>query len=420
MAATNEFPPCPTPLEQVIQDALCELERCRYSPLTVGRYRSDWKKLVIFAKEGEFPPCFSDDLAEAFLQSHGIRLAEMAEPPNSRQRHIVSHVRRLADFGRDGCFRFVGHRRHQDSLPPPFESILEEYLSFLTRELRIRSTSLRVRSSHGRAFLHFLDARGVRALGEISGRILSEFHCSQVHLKPVSLAGIASDLRGFLRFLFMRGVLPDDLSPLIPRIRIWRHDRLPSVWTPEQVEAILAVVDRSSPVGKRNYVIVLLACRLGLRAGDIRTLRLQDLHWDEARIVIRQSKTQEPLVLPLTQEIGEALIDYLQHGRPKSDHREVFLGAHAPYAPFGPNNNLYNIVTNYRRLAGIKVPRQGHWGLHSLRHTLASRLLQQGTPLPVISEILGHRTSESTQVYIKVDLPALRSAAVDPEEVFRD
>ncbi len=182
---------------------------------------------------------------------------------------------------------------------------------------------------------------------------------------------------------------------------------------------MLAVIDRGSPVGKRNFAIVLLACRLGLRTCDIRGLRLEDIRWDEAKIAIRQSKTGVPLILPLSEEVGQALIDYLKHGRPDSEHGQVFLGAHAPFAPFGHSYNFHTILTAYRRLAGIKVPREGHWGMHSLRHTLATRLLQGGTPLPVISDILGHRSIDSTQIYTKVDISSLRDAALDVEEVLR-
>ena len=308
-------------------------------------------------------------------------------------------------------------RRTFPALPTRFEVILAKYLRFLVEHRGIRSTSLRYWKHNLQEFLLFLSRRRVRSLTHIQPKLLSDYLVTKNHHQPSTVAGIASNLRRFLQYLCMRGILPKDLSPHVPRVRMWRQDRLPSVWTAEQVEAMLDVIDRTSPVGKRNYVIVLLACRLGLRTCDIRGLRLEDIRWDEAKILIRQSKTGIPLVLPLTEEIGQALIDYLKHGRPESNHREVFLGAHAPFAPFGHSYNFHEILSQCRRLAGIKVPREGHWGMHSLRHTLATRLLERGTPLPVISDILGHRSMDSTQIYTKVDIPSLRGAALDPEEV---
>ena len=146
------------------------------------------------------------------------------------------------------------------------------------------------------------------------------------------------------------------------------------------MEALLAAVDRGSPKGKRDYAILLLACRLGLRVSDIVGLRLEHLHWREDRIEMAQAKTGAPLVLPLNEEVGEALIDYLQHGRPVTHHREVFLRLKAPVEPFSRYDNLHQILTFYRQRAGIALPAQARKGLHSLRHTVATPLARGGDP----------------------------------------
>jgi len=159
-----------------------------------------------------------------------------------------------------------------------------------------------------------------------------------------------------------------------------------------------------------------LACRLGMRVGDIRTLKLDQLHWEDSTIEVEQSKTGTPLRLPLTSEVGEALIDYLKSGRPQSAHREVFLKVKPPFDPF-TGNNLHHIVKYWRLLAGIRFRTPQKRGFHSLRHTLATRLLQKGTPLTTIAEILGHTSLESTRIYAKADVETLRSVALDPEEV---
>jgi len=223
-------------------------------------------------------------------------------------------------------------------------------------------------------------------------------------------------MRSFLRFLTMRGILQNDLSAALPKIRVPRDAKIPSVWDQELIVRLLEAVDRGSAKGKRDYAILLLACRLGLRAGDIRTLKLDQLHWEDSTIEITQSKTGTPLRLPLTSEVGDALIDYLKSGRPQTTHREIFLKVNPPFDPF-TGNNLHHIVTYWRLLAGIRFRTPQKRGAHSLRHTLATRLLEKGTPFTTIAEILGHSSLESTRIYAKADVEALRTVALDPEEV---
>ena len=153
-----------------------------------------------------------------------------------------------------------------------------------------------------------------------------------------------------------------------------------------------------------------------MRVGDIRTLKLDQIHWEDSTIEVRQSKTDTPLSLPMTNEVGDALIDYLKSGRPQTAHREVFLKVKPPFGPFS-GNNLHHIVTYWRLLAGIRFRSPQKRGMHSLRHTLATRLLQKATPLTTIAGILGHTSLESTRIYAKADVEALRSVALDPEEM---
>jgi len=215
----------------------------------------------------------------------------------------------------------------------------------------------------------------------------------------------------------MQGYISGDLVDQVPKIRFRQDTRIPSVWRKEDVDALLAAVDRSSPIGKRDYAILLLAARLGMRAGDIRELRIENLQWDESRIEITQAKTGTPLSLPLTEEIGSAIIDYLRYGRPPVRHRVVFLRHNAPFEPFGFNDNLYHIITTYRQRAGIKLPDRCQRGLNALCHSIASRLLEAGAPLQDISSVMGHLSPETTRLYTKIGIESLRSVALDPEEV---
>jgi integrase len=229
------------------------------------------------------------------------------------------------------------------------------------------------------------------------------------------VARIIADVRSFLRFLMLRGIVQTDLSGALPTVRVPREAHIPSGWAPDLLVKLLGGMDRRSAKGKRDDAIILLACRLGLRVGAIRALKLDDLPWADATLELTQSKTNTPLLLPLTEEVGAALIDYLRSGRPKTSYREVFLTLTSPVAPFSPTN-LYHIVAYWRHLAGSTFPTPPRRGLHALRHTLATQLLQAQTPLHTIGDIPGHGSVESTRLAAKADVEALRSVALELEE----
>jgi len=154
-----------------------------------------------------------------------------------------------------------------------------------------------------------------------------------------------------------------------------------------------------------------------MRTGDILTLRLDHIDWDAGRIQKVQSKTGVLLDVPLLEDVGLALVDYLKYGRPRSTYREVFLRCVVPVEPFADGAKLYSLIEKYRRRAGISVPAESRRGMHALRHTVASRLLEQGTPLHVISGVLGHLDANTTRGYTKIDIERLRQCALDTAEV---
>jgi integrase len=402
-------------LGTTIQETREHLVRLGYGRVSLKHFGHAWSKLAQFAADRGVAS-LSVELTEAFLLHCGVGSSASEAPAASGQQHLTKAMRYLLEFQQHGCIqrRPSATRVH---LPDALSHILEAFVRFCTEERRIRPRSMRGRRRNVTAFLMYLTNRGTPDVRAIGVQSVSGFVASLCHLIPRTLATVVSDLRAFLRYLAMAGVVPTSLVERIPRIRVRQDESIPDVWRADDVAALLAAIDRGSPVGKRDYAIVLLAARLGMRVGDIRDLRLEDLRWDEARIERPQAKTGVPVVLPLTEEIGEALIAYLRNGRPPTARREVFLRHLAPFEPFGQDDNLYHIVATYRRRAGIELPRKSHKGLHSLRHTVATRLLEAGVALETISGVMGHLSPESTRIYTKVDLAALRSAALDLKEV---
>ena len=418
MDSLNSNGPGALALEPLCQGAAQELLMRSYTIRTVNRYKRVWEQLADFARAQCLPAEYTRELALRFEQAYGVRDGEVLKLGQQWRRHLVFGIRVLDDFARTGTIsRFVVETTGL-RVPVGMHKSLREYEQYARERRHLRPTSLAERMHNIAVFLDFLRTRGLETLDTLQAEHLSAFVQTRTDWKPRTVACVSSSVRLFLQFLFMRGALPRDLSAAIPTVRLASNAKVPSAWEPELVERLLAAVDRSSPKGRRDYAILMLASRLGLRLGDIKRLTLDELHWTTSTIEIVQNKTGEPLVLPLIEEVGAALIDYLRAGRPPVEHRHLFTNLTPPFAPICQNDRLHRVVAYWRELAGIKFKTPQRQGLHSLRHTLATRLLGAQTPFPVISAVLGHASTATTFIYAKADVETLRIAAIDPEEVF--
>ncbi len=235
--------------------------------------------------------------------------------------------------------------------------------------------------------------------------------------RRTGIAEMVSCVRGVLRHLYRSGLMPVDLAGEITGPAIYALEGIPSAIRAEDVQRALKVLkqDRTA-LGRRDYAIWMLLVSYGLRAGEIKALKLSDIHWRGERLRIRHAKTGVYSELPLLRAPADALLNYLRYSRPASPARTVFLRAQAPYRALNPNTNLHGIVI--RRLAAVGVRPRGRCGPHALRHARAVSLLRGGVPLKVIGDVLGHRSERSTAVYLKLATEDLRSVALDlPSEV---
>ena len=187
----------------------------------------------------------------------------------------------------------------------------------------------------------------------------------------------------------------------------------------EEIEKLISSVERSSSIGKRNYAIILIASRLGLRASDISMLKFENLHWNTCTIEIKQFKTGKELILPLLPDVGNAIIDYLKYGRPRSEEPYVLLTERPPYGHFPTSNVVTHVVQRAFKNAEINIKCR-RFGPHSLRHSLGFRMLEKSTVLPVISEVLGHESTESTRYYLRIDLKSMMQCMLDVPPVPTD
>ena len=233
-----------------------------------------------------------------------------------------------------------------------------------------------------------------------------------ISMRRSSKVAMVSTLRGVLRYLHGSGRMPVDLADAIEGPPIYALEGIPSTIRREDVERALKAARRDrSPQGRRDYAILMLLATYGLRGGEIIGLRLSDLDWRHERLCIRHVKTGAYSALPLLRGPADALLDYLQRGRPATTFREVFLRALAPYRPLSSRGALHSIVT--RRLQAVGVSLSGKHGAHVLRHSRAVSLLSGGVPIKVIGDVLGHRSERSTAVYLKLATDDLRAVALD-------
>jgi site-specific recombinase XerD len=221
-------------------------------------------------------------------------------------------------------------------------------------------------------------------------------------------------LRMFVRFLIADGHCAVGFEAAIPTVAHWRLAALPRYLQPDEVERLIASCDRTSPVGRRDRAILLLLARLGLRAGDIVHLRLSDIDWRGAWIHVC-GKNRRHTRLPLTQEVGQAIVAYLQNGRPRTNADTLFVCCRAPFRAFGSHSAVSVIVDGALRRGGVVRPSRG--AAHLLRHSVATSMLREGASLQDIAAILRHRSIQTTQIYAKVDVTALRPIAQPWPEV---
>jgi site-specific recombinase XerD len=225
-------------------------------------------------------------------------------------------------------------------------------------------------------------------------------------------------LRNYLSFLYERGYTANDLMPILPKIRVPRNGTIPYGWSKNDIQKLLGAIDRNDPKGKRDYAMLLLAIRLGLRIGDIRNLKQTAINWQRNTINLMMSKTGQPIELPLLKDVGWAIIDYLQNGRPNTTSDCLFVRHRAPFNSVGTIKSFSRELHRYIVKAGLELPKDRRHGIHSLRNALAGNMLEINAPLPIISETLGHQSVNTTSIYLKIDVEGLRKCAMDPEEVF--
>lgn len=297
--------------------------------------------------------------------------------------------------------------------PQPFAESVPGFFDYLRDERGLRPASIALYTHHLRRLERYLERIELGELSALSPAILSGFFTdSSQALGKQTLNQLIGLVGVFLRYLHREGLIVSDLSRGIDHPRIYRLSDIPRAISWEDVRRLLGAVDRRSPVGKRDYAILLLLVTYGLRAREVAALTLDALDWAHERLAVPERKAGHSMAYPLSPIVGEAIVDYLQHGRAPSAERRVFLRACAPHTPLGWQA-ISQLTGRRLRNAGIAVARPGS---HTLRHTCVQRLVEAQFSLKAIGDYVGHSLPKSTEIYTKIDLEALREMALGDGE----
>lgn len=391
------------------------LEQYRYRPMVITNYVSAARQFLLWLKQqdvliGQAAPQHIDGFIQMKVSSRQ-RPGALPRNPSRVRRRYEGPIRRLL-------------RMLNPNWPPPeppatdrerFQrEVLDGYRRWLLDVRGLSVGILRRNSQAARMFLQWLGDKAARdslhrvGILEIDGY----FDWRMRKLRRTTRSGVASCLRSFLKYLHADGFVPGDLSQLVSGPVLYKFEDIPRAFNEEQVKKMLETTRRDkTPVGLRDYAILMLLATYGLRAGEVAQLRLEDIDWRAEKLHVRQTKTGNELFLPLVPVVGNALLNYLRRGRPQTELREVFLHARAPLGPFRGGSSLHGVVAHRLKEAGIQV--EGRHGPHAFRFARAVSLLRGTVPVKIIGDLLGHRSAESTDVYLRLATDDLRAVSID-------
>lgn len=388
-----------------------ELHRLHYTEGSITGYRRAWKHIASFLDAEDYPVLAKKQGFASLIPSTDF----LSLKKGALTQSVINQlrvVRMLGDFQQHGSVLRRYYKQKVLLNGEPFQQWLKRFETYCQEREYSVVTCNHYRKATDR-FLAYVESQSVWDVEGIVARHVPDYVKTLLGYSYKSVELQLCGLRCFLRFLILQDVPAQPLLEAVPTVKARKQNRIPSVWTKENVEKLIQAIDQGNPAGKRDYAIILLAARLGIRTLDIKRLKLTDLNWTDSRIELRVSKTGALVHLPLLPDIGWAIIEYLKMDAQKSTPY-VFLRHLAPLEPFSDEHRLHQMIIKYMRIAKIPISQNKKKGMHSLRHTLASRLLEENTPLPIISDILGHASTESTAIYLKVDVQQLRQCALDP------
>ena len=387
-----------------------KLHDLKYTENTIQKYGREWTRFGSYLTQSSIDQYDMETVKDYFFSKYQVSFDSPAKDHTRSMRQTMRALRTLVEFKNHGTvYRRMPGKDH--SIPSGFQESVHVFLS--KAEETLARSSCRQYRCHVECFVSFLYEKGISNFSELTPELIKSFWKTREPLSRTTKEYDAYVLRKLLDFLYESEYCAVDLSVFVPKVKGNHKGSIPSFYTVEELKKLLSMVDRSNPTGRRDYAILLMAIRYGMRVGDIRNLKLSDIDWKNEKFSFIQSKTEKRQEFHLLPEVSTALIDYFKNGRPDTECKSVFVRHNAPYTEFGSDNNLHYIVNKYMNMAGFIDFHHRKHGFHSLRHSIAGNMLNQGISMPTISEILGHSSTETTMIYTKISIEQLGTCGLE-------
>lgn len=396
------------PISEVIARTDALMVELGYKPSVMRHFRQAWNALKNHAaRHGE--NVLTTELGFALLREH-----YHIEPFDHKLTCFKSVTRRavllLLEYQVTGQIAKKQPQR-EHSFPPGFNDAGNIFIENLIAQQQPKDGTIRNYHKTLEAAFTFFAAHGTDDIRAVGTPLVNQYLKTYTGCCKSYISGQINRLKRFFVFALRCGFIAEVIS--FPEVSVYKDRKVPEFYTPDEIKRMLEGVDRANPRGKRDYAMLLLGARYGLRVCDIKALEMRDINFNDNTISITQIKTGKPLTLDLLPDVGWAIIDYMKDGRPQSECPKIFIRHVAPYISFTETDNLSHIIGRYALAVGIKKHVKQKNGFHMLRYGLASALLQQEVSLTTISGILGHSELNVTTAYTKIDVPQLSVCALE-------
>ncbi len=394
-------------IEETMQRFLNEMHRVGYSMKSMNIATGAVTRLCEF-HSGKGCKQLDTAVTQEYLETIQKQLDDDSIGQQVAKEHSW-YVRKFMDFRDTGAI--TGERYMLPKLPFPdtFMEVIDAYVDEVANNTQQRKS----RAWAPKRYAFWLNNHGIKSFSDISIMDLRQYIIDDTaSLKSKTIPSLRSEMRKFHKWLYGHGYIKSTYEELFD-FHTAIENKIHPAAPPEKVAKAISQIDRSTDIGKRDYAAIMLGVVLGLRACDVKSLKLEDIHWREGEICISQSKTGKPLALPLTTDVGEALKDYILHGRPNFDDPHVFLRHCIPIGPIKSSSTFGGAFTRYMKMAGV----DGGGGFYQLRRAEGKNLVVSGTPVTTVAQILGHTDISSTKQYIALDTASLKVCALSLEGI---